>query len=166
MATRNSGSRLETRPTYREAVTIRPAPITERLAEADRRDRFVAMWADAPHKPARYYEFTREERRANIADEGQRTFIQAGLRDGAITVDRYMDYRLWQIADDLANAPGQPSLADVGFVRFVTEAAEGLDACAEQRGMPSIATNERAVKEVRELAAAAQFYGATLERTA
>lgn len=166
MATRNHGSRLETRPITREAITIRHAPITERLAEADRRDKFVAMWADAPHKPARYYEFTREERRAHIADEGQRTFIQAGLADGSITVDRYMDYRLWQIADDLATAPGQPSLADVGFVRFVTEAAQGLDACAEHRGMPSIATTERAAKEVRELATAALVYGAALERSA
>jgi hypothetical protein len=110
-ATERSAARLE---------TPRPAPIgngyhsrtlVERLkvadAENEQRDRWLAMWKDADRKPDELYEFTRAaDRRAAIADNRQRKLVQRGLADGSISMERYLDYRLWQIETDLKCIPG------------------------------------------------------------
>lgn len=162
-ATRNFGQRLETQPSkdFREQITIRSAPLAERMAESEQRTRFVALWEK---RPAFTYEYTREERRRAIADDRQRVLIQAGLADGSITVERYMDYRLWQIETDLAHVPSKPTLDDVSFVRFVKESAEGIEACVEARGEPSIEKVTVAVAQMQEMIAATQLRAATIAK--
>jgi hypothetical protein len=166
MSTRIFGQRLETQPTksFREQIVVRHAPLSERMAESEQRMRFVALWADAEKRPAFTYEYTREERKKAIADDRQRVLIQAGLADGSITVERYMDYRLWQIETDLAHVPSKPTLDDVSFVRFTTEAAEGIEACVEARCEPSPEKVDRAIAEMQEMVAATQLRAATIAK--
>lgn len=170
MTTRTFGSRLETQPTV-TGRGYRNSTLLQRLAEADaeneQRERWVRMWNDADSKPAQLYEFTRAaDRRAAIADDRQRKLVQAGLADGSITVERYLDYRLWQIETDLAHVPTRPAVDDVSFARFGSEAAEGIEAAVRAKCDPTQEAVAHAVGQLQEMLAATQLYTATMQRSA
>ena len=169
MATREIAARLETRRTLQETIGkgYRNSTLTQRLADADaeneQRERWLAMWQDAERKPAELYEFSRAaDRRAAIADNRQRKMVQSGLADGSITVDRYLDYRLWQIEADLEHAPGDLVVDDVSFARFGKETAEGLEAAALARCNQTTGAFKHAADQLDELVAAARRHVAAI----
>ena len=166
-STRETASRLETPRLTGNGYQSRT--LLARLADADaeheQRDRWLAMWRDAERKPAALYEFTRAaDRRAAIADNRQRKLIQAGLADRSISVERYLDYRLWQIEADLKHVPEQPALDDVSFARFGKETSEGLDAAATARFDPTTGSIRNALEQLDQMIAAARLHSATIQR--
>jgi hypothetical protein len=168
-ATRTIASRLETLRPDALRKGYHSTTLLDRLAEADaeneQRERWLAMWKDAERKPAALYEFTRAaDRRAAIADNRQRKMVQAGLADGSISVERYLDYRLWQIRTDLKHVPGTPEADDVSFSRFGKEAVEGIDAAAALRCDPTTGSYLNALEQLDELIAAAHLHAATIRQ--
>ena len=162
MATRHTAERLATPRRFREAITVRSAPIMARLAECERRDAFLALFANAPRKPDAIYEYQRSHCRLQLPDEKQRALIHEGIRAGYITRDQIVAYRATQLLDDLSAFAGSESAADALYVAFMTEAADAVEHNTIAHGMPTPDNVARAAQETRELVAVAQMRVAVL----
>lgn len=160
--TRKHADRLATVPHFREAIAVRPARLTERLAEAGRRDAFLALFANAPRKPDAIYELSRAEPRALLPDERQRRMIHEGIRDGYISRDQIVAYRAMQLLDDLAQFAGSQSAADALYVAFMKEAAEAVEAQTMAHGVPTPENKATAARETDDLVAVASMRVAML----
>jgi hypothetical protein len=166
-ATKSIAPRLETRGpadvSLRQAITVRTAALTQRLiAEQElkqRRDAFVALFANAPRKPDALYELTRAEPRSVvIGDEKQRRLIHEGICAGYITREQVIRYRASQVRDDLAQFADARQADDTLFCALMTEAGEMVEAQVVARSMPTSSNVERAVRETDEAIAVAMVY--------
>lgn len=112
--TEQSGERLATHrnEAFRKAITVRSAPITARLEQRRRLVAFCELFSDASRKPDAIYDLQRSEPRCGLPDEKQRSLIHQGIREGYITRDRLIRYRLSQILDDLEQFGIQGEPAD------------------------------------------------------
>lgn len=164
MSTQLRGERLAALPRFREAVTIRPAGLTERLAEMARRDAFLALFVNAPRKPEAIYELQRSGCRTQLPGERQRRLIHDGIRAGYITREQVIQYRASQLQDDLAAFGGTIEPDEAVYVAFMTETAEAVDAATKAKGLPTRENVERCIAETREAIAVAEIKVATLSR--
>jgi hypothetical protein len=164
MSTQTSSERLAALPTFRESVAkgYRAAPILERLAEAERRDAFLALFANAPRKPDAIYEFQRSHCRLQLPDEKQRTLIHDGIRAGYITREQIVAYRATQLLDDLASFADTTDAADALYVAFMRESAEAVEAATYAHGIPTPQTKQNAAQQIKELVAVGSMHVARL----
>jgi hypothetical protein len=166
MATESHRDRLAAIPSFRERITVRHAPLTERLAARARLDAFVALFANAPRKPDAIYELQRSEPRSGLPDERQRRLIHEGIRAGYITRDQIVAYRATQLLDDLSTFGRSSDAADALYVAYMTETAEAVEAQTVARGVKSGEAREAAIRETREAIAVAEMQVAALARSA
>lgn len=167
MSTESHGRRLAAAPnrTFRERVVVRSAPVTREIAERRRRVAWCELWSDHPgEKPW----FVADQRRADTAgrplpDERHHRFIHDGIRDGAISRERIIRYRVTQLLDDLAAfatpAPANERLLAV----LMRELGEGAQWAVVAEGTPSAENRLRASQELKEAAALCLVQAVTVE---
>lgn len=166
MATRNHTERLATTQIFREQVRVRHAPISARLAESDRIDRFLALWKDVTPKPEWSYEFTRGEDRRRHPAELERKLLHAGIAAGEITKEAVIAYRAAQLHDDLKAFGGNVEPGEALYVEFMTQAAEAVEAETVAKGMPTPQNISNAIRQLDDVVAVGALRVATLHAKA
>lgn len=141
--------------TFRDSITIRHAPVADRLRAGDRKAAFLALYADAKRKPDDVYELSRAEPRCALPNEKERGMLHRDIRAGLIPRDRLVAYRRAQLLDDLAQYPDSAPATEVLHVELMTQTAEMVHACTVAEGMPTLANRRAKVKETRDVLALA-----------
>lgn len=164
MATQSCGQRRETLRTIQRTGIgrITTAPLTQRFAEIARRDAFLALFQHAKRKPQAIYDL--QQHKTKLPAERERELIHDGIREGYITREQVVNYRLAQTADDLGQFPTGYTPQEAMFVQVVTEFAEAMEALTLANGIPSRENCERAAKETREALLVGELHVAAIEQ--
>ena len=168
MSTQSHRERVAPLPTFRESVArgYRSTTLIDRLAEATRRDAFLALFVNAPRKPDAIHELQKAERRTLTTDERARRLIHDGIRAGYITKDQVTAYRAFQLLDDLNAFADVTDAQRAFYLEYVRETAEGLEAATEHKGNPTPETAAKVTEEVGEGAAVGLMLVAAIQRGA
>lgn len=164
MATEPTGRRLAPSPSYRDRIGVQSAPITEEIQKRRRRVAWCELFTDAPRKPDHIYEQQRRDPRYALPDERQHEQIRQGIRDGYISRERLIHYRVAQLLDDLAAfttpAPSNERLLAV----MMREIGEGAEWALVAEATPSAENCMRASQELKQAAALCLVQAVTVER--
>jgi hypothetical protein len=150
----------------RANLAVRPLPerVHPKLTARRRLNALVELFADATRKPDAIHAQTRKQPRSTLPDERERTLIDEGIASGAISPERLIRYRLFQLQCDLAQFPSAaPQLEELIYVRLVREEAEAIEAQAIARALPTPANRADAVRESKEAVAALSLYVAAVD---
>jgi hypothetical protein len=150
---------------HRAALAGRPTEgLHPRIAHRRRLSAFVELFTDASRKPDAVYAIQRKDPRVKLYDEREREIIHQGIKDGVISRERIVRYRLSQLLDDLAQFPHDVPVSDVVYVRLMAEQAEALEAQAIARALPTSANRDAAVRETKDAIAMQHIACVALEQ--
>lgn len=134
-----------------------PPRLDERLALRRLRIALMAVIiARRPEPTHAWDDVARTDPRAALPCEKERAMVHAAIHQGLTTPERVIDYRLFQMADDLAQFDEAPQLAELLYVRLIQDEAEALDAQSIDHALPSpthhvaaIAATQQLVRDAR-----------------
>jgi hypothetical protein len=97
-----------------------------------------------------WHDLTREEPRSALPCEKERTMLHAAIRQGCTTPERVIEYRMLQLADDLAQFAQPAELSEILYIQMMAEQAEAFAAQSRAHALPSPAHTEAAIRETEE----------------
>jgi hypothetical protein len=153
MSSHRIGERLATLPTFRDQITVRSAPLLERLGFTRRLEALQALFVNAPRKPTELHELQTVPPKRRLPDEIQHQMIHEGIRAGHITRGQIIAYRASQLIDDLSAFPGAHDADDATYCVLMQEVGEAVEAVTVDHGLQTDETRDRMRREVLEGAA-------------
>jgi hypothetical protein len=123
---------------------------------------FIDLCTGAKRLPDLWYGLTERHRSISFPFERERMWVHKAIKLGATTPAQVVQWRLAQLADDLAQFPGDVRISDVCYVQYAAEHAEALEAAATARAFPTRENRDTAIREIGESNTAARAFSGVL----
>lgn len=113
---------------------------------------------NTPTPESPWHDLTRNEPRATHPCEKERAMIANAIRQGCTTPDQVLSYYLVRLDDAMQEFSPSVRLADVCYVRLISEGAEAVEWQTKAKGLNTPETHERACRETEDVIGIAQIY--------